>query len=148
MLILFSDGLAQRAQILLQRSSTSLVLWRKEMEPHMTNPLRLLPDAKLQVTKVINAYRAPTNQTRALGPIQSILCECEPIGVQTQPCRRALFSFGRSDHASRASAGGKTLAEGSEVFLWKPWDEVVLSDTPTLLSYRFLIVPSTVIEND
>lgn len=111
----------------------------------MKHESRLRSDIKLRIIKVIHVSRAPTNQSRTLAPIQSILCKCETVDCQNHANRHVLFSFGRSD-ATLKTGREETLVEGSEVFVWKPWEEIVVSGIVTILSYRFMIIPKPSID--
>ena len=134
-----SGGLAQRAQALLNRSSTSNTLWRQEIEPFMAHPSRLQADLRVRVRCVIKVSRAANVHSRSLGSIRSILCECEDLGSSDTPKRRVLFSFSGSDSFSSLFKDKETLHEGSELLIWEPWEDVQTSAISTMLCYRFAI---------
>ena len=109
----------------------------------MANISRLQPAIKLQVTKVVDIFRAPASHSRAHRPVQSILCDCIVIGTEEQVIRRALLSFGSSNRAAGVHVNPEAIDIDSEVLIWEPWEEVEVSHRTTLLSSRFLVLPKS-----
>ncbi|EJD04789.1 uncharacterized protein FOMMEDRAFT_166578 [Fomitiporia mediterranea MF3/22] len=126
------NGLAERAQTLINRSSTALTLWKKDIEPFASHSERLQADLRLRVKSIIHVSRNANLHSRNAGAIRSVLAICAALdGLECT----TLFSSCHNDHDSRS------LKEGSEVLVWKPWQET--AHPRTLFCSRFLALPSS-----
>ena len=127
--------MAERAQLLMNRSSTALTLWKKEIDSSGSRPRLLHPDLRLRVKEVIHVSRNENVHSRSVGTVRSVFALCELPNGET---RSVLFSFATDDHASQGSDHRDSVTEGSEVLVWKPWQEV--SQPATLFCSRFLVL--------
>ncbi|KAH8115113.1 hypothetical protein DFH11DRAFT_1507998 [Phellopilus nigrolimitatus] len=167
------NGLAERANCLMGRSSTSFTLWQKELESRasasLSRPGRLRPDLCLRVTRVLQISRVANVRMRSEGSFRSVLALCEVLNSRT-----VLFSFAPQSHDSHLMGSGALIAEGANVYAWMPWFELgsdkasestniswpphttsndmfsshdqlpqYSGGTPVLLCSRFLILPTS-----
>ncbi|KAL5510964.1 hypothetical protein ACEPAG_3683 [Sanghuangporus baumii] len=130
------SGLAERAQLLMNRSSTALVLWRKEIESLSHRPDRLNVDLRLRVKEVIHVSRNANVHSRAAGALRTVLATCTTLPNGEQ--RSVLLSFTNDEHRFRALHSASPPVLGSEILVWKPWQET--KDPPVLLCFRFLVL--------
>lgn len=133
-----SGGLAERAQHLLARSSTSDTLWRKELESQASSRSKLRPDLRVRVREVLEVSRIENMHARASGSLRSVLIICDVVDPKAHDAlvvdgqrsiMNVLLSFDHgSSHASSSESGPK-IQNGSEVLIWRPWREVSQSDS-------------------
>ncbi|KAL5524936.1 hypothetical protein ACEPAF_8805 [Sanghuangporus sanghuang] len=130
------NGLAECAQMLMDRSSTALVLWRKEIESLSHRPNRLNADLRLRVKEVVHVSRNANVHSRAAGALRTVLATCTilPNGEE----RSVLLSFANDEHRFHAPGSASPPALGSEILIWKPWQET--KDPPVLFCFRFLVL--------
>ncbi|KAL5498120.1 hypothetical protein ACEPAH_2250 [Sanghuangporus vaninii] len=129
------SGLAERAQLLMNRSSTALVLWRKEIESLSHRPDRLNADLRLRVKEIVHVSRNANVHSRAAGALRTVLATCTTLPNGEE--RSVLLSFTHDEHRSHALNSASPPALGSEILVWRPWQET--KDPPVLLCFRFLV---------
>ncbi|KLO08030.1 hypothetical protein SCHPADRAFT_908946 [Schizopora paradoxa] len=168
-------GLAERAQGFLSRSQTAYTLWQKDIEVQLhsiaTRPNEssfishrraLRPDLILRVESVLHETRI-SGTSRGSGSLRGILASCtmneaakdtfppNPSGTNLNSLI-VLFSFSPELHGGAAVTSSDPMfdmAEGTELFVWKPFHEVRLpgdgtgEDERALLCSRFLSISRT-----
>ncbi|KAL5478699.1 hypothetical protein ACEPAI_1976 [Sanghuangporus weigelae] len=128
-------GLAERAQMLMNRSSTALALWRKEIES-LSRPDRLNADLRLRVKEVVHVSRNANVHSRAAGALRTVLATCTTLPNGEE--RSVLLSFTNDEHRFHTLDSASPPALGSEILVWKPWQET--KDPPVLFCFRFLVL--------
>ncbi|KAJ7646727.1 hypothetical protein FB45DRAFT_180613 [Roridomyces roridus] len=144
------NGLAARAAALYERSYSSLALWEAEMAHSLSSSSRrslgLNPDMRLRIIHVLH-IPTPISQPSSKASIPGVaLCHIisAPAGSDSSgpslPQSKdgicaVLFSFSSLSPPARPHAAAaqwdvrnpEDFAQGREVYVWKPWQKLVIT---------------------
>ena len=105
------------------------------MESIARRPGRLHPDLRLQVKEIVHVSRNSNVHSRTSGALRTVLAICTSFDGDE---RSVLLSFENEEHGTHLSPSASPPASGSEILVWKPWQET--QDPPMLFCSRFLVL--------
>ncbi|THH07252.1 hypothetical protein EW145_g3506 [Phellinidium pouzarii] len=124
------NGLAERAQRLVDRSSTAFTLWKKDLESQASSSRlgRLRPDLRVRITHIIQTTRISNVHARAACTLRSVLATCQMLDTSAipidSPPRTILFSFSPESHDSYLMDSNVEMSDSMDVLIWRPWSEI------------------------
>ncbi|KAJ7656670.1 hypothetical protein B0H17DRAFT_1213726 [Mycena rosella] len=136
------NGLAARAAVLYDRSHSSLSLWEAEMAHSLSSSASsfrrgLNPDMRLRIVHILHVPSPVPHPSSMLSIPGVALCHLlatpipDPLGLSRSKdaiCA-VLFSFSSLSppvQTPLAIRNPEDFAEGNEVYVWKPWQSIMI----------------------